>query len=73
MNDIIKELNESNLFNYVYYDGLIDIKDLESKLINVNKRPTLGEIIHKITLETVFETKESLTEFIDNLVKQYSK
>ena len=38
-----------------------------------NTEPSIEEIKNKIILESIFETKESLQEFIDNLVKEYSK
>lgn len=59
--------------NYKYASTLSCLESMENHLINNHKNPSLDELVHKITLETVFETKESLTEFIDNLVKQYSK
>lgn len=67
--------NEQELFDnrHKYFSTLSDVEDLEKYLFNESKKPTLDEIVHKITLETIFETKESLTDFIDNLVKHYSK
>jgi hypothetical protein len=71
MLSIKNDLKELNLFFYLYSDDITDIKKLENKLLN--KKPTLEEVIQKITLETIFETKDSMNDFIDNLVKQYSK
>jgi predicted RNase H-like nuclease (RuvC/YqgF family) len=72
MFSIKDNLRESNLFTgYLYDHDITDIKKLENKLLN--KKPTLEEVIQKITLETIFETKDSMNDFIDNLVKQYSK
>jgi hypothetical protein len=71
MLSIKNDLKELNLFFYLYDNDMKDIKRLENKLLN--KKPTLEEVIQKITLETIFETKDSMNDFIDNLVKQYSK
>jgi hypothetical protein len=71
MLSIKNDLKELNLFFYLYDNDMKDIKKLENKLLN--KKPTLEEVIQKITLETIFETKDSMNDFIDNLVKQYSK
>jgi len=64
---------KSGDFYHLYDNNFLDIKEMEKKLIINIKKPTLDEIVHKITLETIFETKESMNDFIDNLVKQYSK
>jgi hypothetical protein len=72
MLSIKNDLKELNLFSYLYNDDMTDIKRLENKLKTI-KEPTLEEVIQKITLETIFETKDSMNDFIDNLVKQYSK
>jgi uncharacterized protein YdcH (DUF465 family) len=70
---IKNNLKESDLFHhYLYGDDIKDIKKLENKLFNPGK-PFLEEIIQKITLETIFETKDSMNDFINNLVNQYSK
>jgi hypothetical protein len=71
MLSIKNDLKELNLFFYLYSDDITDIKKLENKLLN--KKPTLEEVIQKITLETIFETKDSMNDFVNNLVKQYSK
>ena len=74
MLSIKNNLKESGLFTgYIYDNDMTDIKRLENKLLNKNRKPTLEEVIQKITLETIFETKDSMNDFIDNLVKQYSK
>jgi hypothetical protein len=73
MLSIKNDLKELNLFSYLYCDDMTDIKRLENKLLNKNEKPTLEEIIQKITLETIFETKDSMNDFVNNLVKQYSK
>ncbi len=74
MLSIKNNLKESGLFTgYIYDNDMTDIKKLENKLLNKNRKPTLEEVIQKITLETIFETKDSMNDFIDNLVKQYSK
>ncbi len=74
MLSIKNNLKESNLFTGSIYDhDMTDIKKLENKLLNKNKKPTLEEVIQKITLETIFETKDSMNDFVNNLVKQYSK
>jgi hypothetical protein len=74
MLSIKNNLKESNLFTgYIYDNDMTDIKKLENKLLNKNKKPTLEEVIQKITLETIFETKDSMNDFVNNLVKQYSK
>ena len=72
MLSIKNNLKDLNIFQYVYSDDITDIKKLESRLLNKNNKPTLEEIIQKITLETIFETKDSMNDFINNLVKQYS-
>jgi len=72
MISIKNDLKELNLFSYLYSDDMTDIKRLENKL-KTKKEPNLEEIIQKITLETIFETKDSMNDFINNLVKQYSK
>jgi hypothetical protein len=71
MLSIKNDLKELNLFFYLYDNDMKDIKKLENKLLN--KKPTLEEVIQKITLETIFETKDSMNDFVNNLVKQYSK
>ena len=48
-----------------------NLEKLKTRLLKV-KRPTLDEISHRVTRETIFETKTSLDDFISNLVKQYS-
>lgn len=70
LRDPIYELGD---FYKLYDDNFLDIKNMEKKLDIKDNRPTLEEIIHKITLETIFETKDSMNDFIDNLVKQYTK
>lgn len=70
---IIKEVENSGLFGHIYHSDLQSIDELKTNLILKDKKPTLEQIIQKITLETIFETKESLTEFIDHLVKEYTK
>lgn len=70
---IKKDINNTGEFRYCYGSDLMDIKELEKELIIKNEKPHLDEIVHKITLETIFETKESMNDFIDNLVRQYSK
>jgi uncharacterized protein YdcH (DUF465 family) len=72
MLSIKNNLKELNLFSYLYGDDMTDIKRLENKL-KTKKEPSLEEVIQKITLETIFETKDSMNDFINNLVKQYSK
>lgn len=72
MLSIKNSIKDLDIFQYVYSDDITDIKKLESRLINKNNKPTLEEIIQKITLETVFETKDSMNDFINNLVKQYT-
>lgn len=72
-NIILKKVKESVLFHYIYTSDLQNIEKLESRLILKDEKPTLDQIIQKITLETIFETKESLTDFIDKLVKEYTK
>ena len=72
MLSIKNNLKDLNIFQYIYSDDITDIKKLENKLKTI-KEPTLEEVIQKITLETIFETKDSMNDFIDNLVKQYSK
>ena len=70
---IIKEnLRELNIFRSIYDEDVRDIKKLENKL-EFKHKPSIEEIVQKITLETIFETKDSMNDFIDNLVKQYSK
>jgi len=74
MISIKDSLKDSDLFGYYIYDNdMTDIKRLENKLLNKNEKPTLEEVIQKITLETIFETKDSMNDFVNNLVKQYSK
>lgn len=72
MLSIKNNLKDLNIFQYVYNDDITDIKKLENRLLNKNNKPTLEEIIQKITLETIFETKDSMNDFINNLVKQYT-
>lgn len=70
---IIKEnLRELNIFRSIYDEDVRDIKKLENKL-EFKHKPSIEEIIHKITLETIFETKDTMNDFVNNLVKQYSK
>jgi|SRR6478752_1734640 len=57
------------VYNYVHKGDSVD-RVLQYK---PNTNPQLDEIKNKIVLESIFETKESLQEFIDNLVKEYSK
>ncbi len=74
MLSIKNNLKESGLFTgYIYDNDMTDIKRLENKLLNKNRKPTLEEVVQKITLETIFETKDSMNDFVNNLVKQYSK
>jgi hypothetical protein len=72
MLSIKNNLKDLNLFQYVYNDDITDINKLENRLKTI-KEPTLEEVIQKITLETIFETKDSMNDFVNNLVKQYSK
>jgi hypothetical protein len=70
---IIKEnLRELNIFRSIYDEDVRDIKKLENKL-EFKHKPSIEEIVQKITLETIFETKDSMNDFVNNLVKQYSK
>jgi hypothetical protein len=70
---IIKEnLRELNIFRSIYDEDVRDIKKLENKL-EFKHKPSIEEVIQKITLETIFETKDSMNDFVNNLVKQYSK
>ena len=71
MLSIKNNLKDLNIFQYVYSDDITDIKKLENKL-KTKKQPSLEEVIQKITLETIFETKDSMNDFINNLVKQYT-
>lgn len=68
---IKNNLKDLDIFSYLYNDDITDIKKLENKL-KTTKQPSLEEVIQKITLETIFETKDSMNDFINNLVKQYS-
>ena len=70
---IIKEnLRELNIFRSIYDEDVRDIKKLENKL-EFKHKPSIEEVIQKIKLETIFETKDSMNDFVNNLVKQYSK
>ena len=64
-------VKDLDIFQYVYSDDMTDINKLESRL-KITKQPSLEEIIQKVTLETIFETKDSMNDFINNLVKQYT-
>lgn len=68
----ISQIKETNLFNNLY-DG--DCSDLNIMTRKLKKPciPSLDDVVHQITLETIFETKETMTDFINNLVKYYSK
>lgn len=72
-NDLREEIKNTGLFRCVYHSDISDVKELEKELILKEQKPKLEEIVHKITLETIFETKDSMNDFIDNLVKQYTK
>jgi Na+-transporting NADH:ubiquinone oxidoreductase subunit NqrC len=73
LNDIKDNLKELNIFDvYLSHDCVTNINKLEKRLKRTYK-PSIETIIQKITLETIFETKDSMNDFIDNLVKQYSK
>lgn len=69
---IKNNIKDLDIFSYLYSDDITDIKKLENKLLNKNNKPTLEDLIQKITLETIFETKDSMNDFINNLVKQYT-
>lgn len=68
----ISKIKNSGLFTGLYDSDCNDLTKMAKK-IRKNNIPSLENIVHKITLETIFETKESMNDFIDNLVKQYSK
>lgn len=68
----IAKIKNSGLFTNLY-DSECNNLTIMAKKIRKNNMPSLENIVHKITLETIFETKESMNDFIDNLVKQYSK
>lgn len=71
--ELITKVYNTELFYRLYDSDCCDLEKMLKKLQIVSKRPTLEAIIHKITLETIFETKESMTDFVNNLVKEYTK
>jgi len=70
---LVDPIRKSGEFSLLYDNDFTDIKLLEKRFRTKNKKVTLEDIVHKITLETIFETKENMNVFINNLVKEYSK
>lgn len=70
---LIDPIRNSGEFSSLYNNDFTDIKLLEKRFRTKNKKVTLEDIVHKITLETIFETKDNMNDFINNLVKEYSK
>ena len=69
---IRESLSEMRIFQSIPPNlDISNLDKLKTRLLKA-KRPVISEIIDKITLETIFETKTSLNDFINNLVKQYS-
>jgi ABC-type phosphate transport system auxiliary subunit len=74
MNTIIESLEKDLNISSIWRSDM-EISILENKYskFNLPKRPTLDNLVHEVSLESLFSDKKDIKDLIQRLVTKYSK
>ena len=74
LSDITKSVQKELNTDYIYYSDMTLI-NLEKKYsrYNLPKKPNFDDLVHEISLESLFSDKKDIKDLIQRLVTKYSK